>query len=160
MENKIFPYIHNTWVTSNPLSRSSAYPAPSALMPSASWGCQPLSMPCRVFLKFPFTDEYLWKLTGVIEPVNTRRRHKPSACNNHLALISSTYEGVAFLKRQPFGSPLRLSMANDERYGSLADAELPSASTVAVALRCRSKTSVYLFLSHIRNQDKRSIVCM
>ena len=40
-------------------------------------------------------------------------------------------------------------MADDERYGSLADAELPSASTVVVALRCRSKTSVYLFLSHI-----------
>ena len=42
-------------------------------------------------------------------------------------------------------------MADDERYRSLADAELPSASTVsvAVALRCRSKTSVYLFLSHI-----------
>ena len=91
MENKIFPYIHNTWVTSNPLSRSSAYPAPSALMPSASWGCQPLSMPCRVFLKFPFTDEYLWKLTGVIEPVNTRRRHKPSACSYwEYLLFSST----------------------------------------------------------------------
>ena len=40
-------------------------------------------------------------------------------------------------------------MANDERYGSLADAELPSASIVAVTLRCRSKMSVYLFLSHI-----------
>ena len=40
-------------------------------------------------------------------------------------------------------------MANDERYWSLADAELPSANTVAVALRCRSKTSIYLFLSHI-----------
>ena len=53
----------------------------------------------------------------------------------------------AFWKRQPFGSPLRLPMADDERYGSLADAELPSASTVAIALYCRSKTSVYLFLS-------------
>ena len=41
-------------------------------------------------------------------------------------------------------------MANDEPYGSLADAELPSTSTVAVALRCRSKTSFYLFLSHIK----------
>ena len=40
-------------------------------------------------------------------------------------------------------------MANEKRYGSLANAKLPSASTVAVALRCRSKTSVYLFLSHI-----------
>ena len=40
-------------------------------------------------------------------------------------------------------------MANDNRYGSLADAEIPLASTVAVALRCRSKMSVYLFLSHI-----------
>ena len=43
-------------------------------------------------------------------------------------------------------------MADDERYRSLVDAELPSTSivvVVAVALRCRSKTSVYLFLSHI-----------
>ena len=40
-------------------------------------------------------------------------------------------------------------MADDERCGSLADAELPSANTVTAALRCRSKTSVYLFLSHI-----------
>ena len=56
-------------------------------------------------------------------------------------------KALAFWKRQPFESPLRLPMADDERYGSLADAELPSASTVAVALYCRSKTSVHLFLS-------------
>ena len=40
-------------------------------------------------------------------------------------------------------------MANDERYENLAGAELSLTSTIAIALRCRSKTSVYLFLSHI-----------
>ena len=39
-------------------------------------------------------------------------------------------------------------MANDERYGSLTNAKLSSAS-ITVAPSCRCKTSVYLFLSHI-----------
>ena len=36
-------YIHDTWMASNPLSRSLVYTAPSALTPSASWRHQPLS---------------------------------------------------------------------------------------------------------------------
>ena len=44
-----------SWVASNPLSRSSAYPTPSTLTPLASWWCQPLGMSCRVLLpKSPF----------------------------------------------------------------------------------------------------------
>ena len=43
VESKLFPYIHDTWVASNPLSGSSAYTAPSALTPSVLWKRQPLS---------------------------------------------------------------------------------------------------------------------
>ena len=45
-------------------------------------------------------------------------------------------------------------MANDERYWSLADAELPSANTVAVALRCRSQSTYFYPTSGIKIRDQ------
>ena len=52
-------------------------------------------------------------------------------------------------RRQHLGSPLRLPMANDERYGSLTDAKTPISQYRRCRPHCRCKTSVYLFLSHI-----------
>ena len=61
-----------SWVASNPVSRSSAYPPPSALTSSAFWECQPLGTPCGVPLpKPPFVKICQRKLTGLIVPVNS-----------------------------------------------------------------------------------------